>query len=61
MRPTLDAKAIAGYTTTAQHLSTVDFLLNIIPTSIVDAFVRGNILQIILLRRAVRYLARRFP
>src|SRR5271168_2766617 len=45
---TLDAKAIASYTATAQHLSFVDFLLNIIPQSIADAFVHGNILQIIL-------------
>jgi aerobic C4-dicarboxylate transport protein len=45
---TLDAKAIASYTTNAQHLSTVDFLLNIIPTTIVDAFAKGEILQVLL-------------
>jgi aerobic C4-dicarboxylate transport protein len=45
---TLDAKAVAGYASSAGHLSTLDFFLNIIPTSIVDAFARGNILQIIL-------------
>jgi Na+/H+-dicarboxylate symporter len=45
---TLDAKAIASFTATAQHLSFIDFLLNIIPQSIADAFVHGNILQIIL-------------
>ncbi len=45
---TLDAKAVAGYATSAGHLSFVDFLLNIIPSSVGDAFVRGNILQIIL-------------
>jgi aerobic C4-dicarboxylate transport protein len=45
---TLDAKALASYTATAQHLSFVDFLLNIIPQSIADSFVHGNILQIIL-------------
>ena len=45
---TLDAKAAAGYASSAEHLSTLDFFLNIIPTSIVDAFARGNILQIIL-------------
>jgi aerobic C4-dicarboxylate transport protein len=44
----LDAKAVAGYANSAEHLSTLDFFLNIIPTSIVDAFARGNILQIIL-------------
>lgn len=45
---TLDVQAIASYTATAQHLSLVGFLLNIIPSSIGDAFVSGNILQIIL-------------
>jgi aerobic C4-dicarboxylate transport protein len=44
----LDPKAVASYTTTAQHLSVVDFLLNIIPTTIVDAFAKGDILQILL-------------
>jgi aerobic C4-dicarboxylate transport protein len=44
----LDAKAVAGYANSAEHLSTLDFFLNIIPTSIVHAFARGNILQIIL-------------
>jgi len=45
---TLDTKTIAGYAATAQHLGFVDFLLNIIPSSIGDAFVSGNVLQIIL-------------
>jgi len=45
---TLDVQAIASYTATAQHLSLIGFLMNIIPSSIGDAFVSGNILQIIL-------------
>src|SRR5512132_2011552 len=45
---TLDAKAVAAYTSNAQHLSTIDFLLNIIPTTIVDAFAKGEILQVLL-------------
>ena len=45
---TLDVQAIASYTASAQHLTLVGFLLNIIPSSIGDAFVSGNILQIIL-------------
>ncbi len=45
---TLDAHALAGYATTAQHLDFTDFLLNIIPTSVGEAFVQGNILQVIL-------------
>ena len=44
----LDAHAVAGYATTAQHLDFTDFLLNIIPTSVGEAFVQGNILQVIL-------------
>jgi aerobic C4-dicarboxylate transport protein len=45
---TLDVQAIASYAASAQHLSFVGFLLNVIPSSIGDAFVSGNILQIIL-------------
>ena len=45
---TLDAHAVAGYATTAQHLDFTDFLLNIIPTSVGEAFVQSNILQVIL-------------
>jgi len=45
---TLDAKAIAGYAAPGQLHGVTDFLLNIIPTSIVDAFARGEILQVLL-------------
>src|SRR5262245_54603409 len=45
---TLDVKAISAYTNSAQHLSTVDFLMNIIPTTVVDAFAKGEILQVLL-------------
>src|SRR6266550_490414 len=44
---TLDTKAVATYTSTAQSLNTVDFLLNIIPTTVVDAFAKGEILQVL--------------
>ena len=44
---TLDAKAVAQYATSGQQLHTVDFLLNIIPETIVGAFARGEILQIL--------------
>ena len=44
---TLDAKAIASYTTTSKELSTVDFILNIIPKDVADAFARGDILQVL--------------
>jgi len=45
---TLDTKAISAYATKAQAQSTVDFLLNIIPNSVVDAFAKGDILQVLL-------------
>jgi len=45
---TLDPKAVATYASSAQHLTTVDFLMNIIPTTVVDAFARGEILQVLL-------------
>jgi aerobic C4-dicarboxylate transport protein len=44
----LDPKAVASYTSGAQQLHGVDFLLNIIPTSVVDAFAKGDILQVLL-------------
>ena len=45
---TLDTKAIAAYTGPGKMVGTVDFLLNIIPTSVVDAFAKGEILQVLL-------------
>ena len=44
---TLDTSAVASYASRAQELSTTDFLLNIIPTTLVDAFARGEILQVL--------------
>jgi aerobic C4-dicarboxylate transport protein len=44
----LDTKAIAGYTSTGHSLSTTDFLLNVIPKDVADAFARGDILQVLL-------------
>src|SRR4051812_26344296 len=44
---TLDTKSISTYTTGAQHLSTIDFLMNVIPATAVDAFSRGDILQVL--------------
>jgi len=43
----LDTKALASYTTGAKSLSTTDFFMNIIPTSVVDAFAKGDILQVL--------------
>jgi len=46
---TLDIKSVSAYATTAQQLSVVDFILNIIPTTLVDAFAKGDILQVLLI------------
>src|SRR5947207_9240036 len=43
----LDPKSVAAYTSSASHLTTVDFLMNIIPTTIVNAFATGDILQVL--------------
>ena len=43
-----DAAAVAKFTDAAAHKSTVDFLLDIIPDSVVGAFARGDILQVLL-------------
>jgi aerobic C4-dicarboxylate transport protein len=45
---TLDTKAIAEFTTKAKSQSTVDFVMNIIPNTLVDAFAKGEILQVLL-------------
>ncbi|MFN3624572.1 MAG: cation:dicarboxylate symporter family transporter, partial [Hyphomicrobium sp.] len=44
-----DAAAVAQYAERAQHQSTVDFLLHVIPDSLVGAFADGNILQVLLI------------
>jgi aerobic C4-dicarboxylate transport protein len=44
----LDTKAIAAYTSSGHSLSTTDFLLNVIPKDVADAFARGDILQVLL-------------
>jgi aerobic C4-dicarboxylate transport protein len=45
---TLDAKSVASYAGAAKEQSVTDFLLNIIPTTVVNAFAQGNILQVLL-------------
>jgi len=44
----LDTKGIAAYTGPGKMQGTVDFLLNIIPNTVVDAFAKGEILQVLL-------------
>jgi aerobic C4-dicarboxylate transport protein len=45
---TLDTKSLTTYTDAAKTHGAVDFLLNIIPTSVIDAFAKGDILQVLL-------------
>jgi aerobic C4-dicarboxylate transport protein len=45
---TLDTKAIAAYTGPGKMQSTTEFLLNIIPNTVIDAFAKGEILQVLL-------------
>lgn len=46
---TLDAGAVAAYAGPGKMASTQDFLLNVIPSTAVDAFAKGEILQVLLL------------
>jgi aerobic C4-dicarboxylate transport protein len=45
---TLDPKTIAAYTAPGKMQGTVEFLFNIIPSTVVDAFAKGEILQVLL-------------
>jgi aerobic C4-dicarboxylate transport protein len=44
----LDTKAVADYAGQAKAQSIADFFLHIIPTTIVDAFAKGDVLQVLL-------------
>jgi len=44
---TMDMSAVEKYAGSAKKLSTIDFILNIIPRDVVDAFARGEILQVL--------------
>ncbi|WP_395701303.1 C4-dicarboxylate transporter DctA [Aquabacterium sp.] len=47
---TLDAKAIGAYADSASKLTgggTVEFLMKLIPTNVVDAFAKGDVLQVL--------------
>jgi aerobic C4-dicarboxylate transport protein len=44
---TLDAKAVSDYAGQAKAQSVTDFLLHIIPTTVVDAFAKGDILEVV--------------
>lgn len=44
---TLDARAVSEYAGQAKSQSITEFLLHIIPTTVVDAFAKGDILQVV--------------
>ena len=46
---TLDPKAVAAYAGQAKAQSVTDFLMHIIPNTVIDAFAKGDILQVLLL------------
>lgn len=43
----LDAKSVATYTNQSSYQTTSDFLMHIIPTTVVDAFAKGDILEVL--------------
>jgi len=45
---TLDTQSIANYTASGKSMSAIDFLMNVIPTTVVEAFAKGEILQVLL-------------
>ena len=45
----IDTTSIAGYVTAAKGQDTVSFVLNIIPVTMIDAFAKGAILQVVLI------------
>jgi aerobic C4-dicarboxylate transport protein len=56
----LDTKGIAAYTGPGKMQSTTEFLLNIIPNTIVDAFAKGEILQVLLFSVLFGFALHRF-
>jgi aerobic C4-dicarboxylate transport protein len=56
----LDTKGIAAYTGPGKMQSTTDFLLNVIPNTVVDAFAKGEILQVLLFAVLFGFALHRF-
>ena len=56
----LDTRSIAAYTKPGALTSTTDFLLNIIPNTVVDAFAKGEILQVLLFAILFGFALHRF-
>ena len=57
---TLDTKGIAAYTGPGKMQGTVEFLLAIIPSSVVDAFAKGEMLQVLLFSVLFGFALHRF-
>jgi aerobic C4-dicarboxylate transport protein len=57
---TLDTKSIAAFTGPGKMQGTVDFLLSIIPNTVIDAFARGEILQVLLFSVLFGFALHRF-
>ncbi|MEX8492361.1 dicarboxylate/amino acid:cation symporter [Sphaerotilus sp.] len=57
---TLDTKGIAAFTGPGKMQTTVEFLLAIIPTTVVDAFAKGEMLQVLLIAVMFGFALHRF-
>jgi aerobic C4-dicarboxylate transport protein len=56
----LDTKAIAAYTGPGKMADTVTFLLDIIPNTVIDAFAKGDILEVLLFSVMFGFALHRF-
>ena len=56
----IDTKGIAAYTAPGKMKGTVDFLMDIIPNTVVDAFAKGEILQVLLFAVLFGFALHRF-
>ncbi|SMP68184.1 dicarboxylate/amino acid:cation symporter [Noviherbaspirillum suwonense] len=56
----LDTKGIAAYTGPGKMQTTTDFILNIIPNTVVDAFAKGEILQVLMIAVLFGFALHRF-
>ena len=56
----LDTKALSAYTGPGKMQGTVDFLLSIIPSTVVDAFAKGEMLQVLLFAMLFGFALHRF-
>ena len=56
----LDSKSVAAFTGPGKMQGTVEFLMNIIPNTIVDAFAKGEILQVLLFSVLFGFALHRF-